>query len=386
MVGSLLFPRFFFRVPLFMVICRVVGSGYTSEIGRSVSSGSRETAVCTLAILYKVARNTPILLAANREENFSRPTQYPKIQAGTPRIVCGIDRQAGGPGWASTSSGSSWPSPIARSRFCPTSCASRGLLCRDLLDRRNARDAVEYAVKELSTGAYAGANYVCADGKFAAVVYGGNRVEVVELTPGLHTLTNGNLDDLQDERHEFIRRMLTLHTLDSAVTFLAVASRAFSRKPDAEGRRGVALSGGQYGTVSSTLLALSRKPQHSIYQYAPGPPCDCAYDDLSALLRQVLSAGRAQRRRRSMARSPATKRRKSRPRRSGRGEEETSWRDGRGAKEPLSSFLPPEKVVLCMSREFPNCLLGSMSDECHQLEKEGGGESHEHWQTDYRGH
>ncbi len=52
--------------------------------------------MCTLAILYRVARNTPILLAANREEYFSRPTQYPKIQPGVPRVVCGIDRQAGG--------------------------------------------------------------------------------------------------------------------------------------------------------------------------------------------------------------------------------------------------------------------------------------------------
>ena len=234
------------------------------------------------------------MLAANREENFSRPTQYPKIQAGTPRIVCGIDRQAGGT-WLGVNQFGLLAAVTNRPKLILSNdLRSRGLLCRDLLDRRNARDAVDYAVKELSSGSYAGANYLCADAKFAAVVYGGNRVEVVELTPGLHTLTNGNLNDFHDERHEFVRRMLTLHTLDSAVTFLAVASRAFSRKPDAEGRRGVALSGGLYGTVSSTLLALSRKPQHSIYQYAPGPPCDCAYDDLSALLRQVLSAGRRQ--------------------------------------------------------------------------------------------
>ena len=87
--------------------------------------------------------------------------------------------------------------------------------------------------------------------------------------------------------------MLTLHTLDSAVTFLAVASRAFSRKPDAEGRRGVVLTGGEFGTVSSTLLSLPRKIQHSIYQYCDGPPSERPYEDLSALLRQVLSAGRS---------------------------------------------------------------------------------------------
>ena len=248
--------------------------------------------MCTLAILYRVARNTPILLAANREEYFSRPTQYPKIQPGTPRVVCGIDRQAGGT-WLGVNQFGLLVLVTNRPKvLAPLEPRSRGLLCRDLLDRRNARDAVAYAVKELSDGGYAGANYLCADDKFAAVVYAGNRIEVAELSPGLHTLTNGDLDDPNDERHQFLRRMLTLHTLDSAVTFLAVASRACSRKPNDEGRRGVVLTGGEFGTVSSTLLSLSRKIQHSIYQYSPGPPSETPYDDLSALLRQVLSAGR----------------------------------------------------------------------------------------------
>jgi hypothetical protein len=42
--------------------------------------------------------------------------------------------------------------------------------------------------------------------------------------------------------------------------------------------------------VSSTLISLATRPQNSVYQYTAGPPCDVAYDDLSALLRQVLSA------------------------------------------------------------------------------------------------
>ena len=169
-------------------------------------------------------------------------------------MVCGIDRQAGGTWLGVNQFGLLVPVTNRPKVLAPLEPRSRGLLCRDLLDRRNARDAVDSAVKELSAGGYAGANYLCADDKYAAVVYGGNRVEVAELTPGLHTLTNGDLDDPNDERHQFLRRMLTLHTLDSAVTFLAVASRACSRKPNEEGRRGVVLTGGDYGTVSSTLL------------------------------------------------------------------------------------------------------------------------------------
>jgi hypothetical protein len=249
--------------------------------------------MCMMAILYRVARNCPILIAANREELFSRPTQYPKIQAGTPRTVCGTDRVAGGT-WLGVNQHGLLITVTNRPKAgAPLDPRSRGLLCRDLLDSRTAREASQRAVKELQTGCYAGANYVCLDAKFGAVVYGGNRIEVVELTPGLHTLSNGNLNDPHDQRHEFIQRMLTLHKLDSAVTFLAVASRAFSRKPDAEGRRGVVLTGGDFGTVSSSLIALARKMQHSIFQHCDGPPSDRPYEDLSALLRQVLSAGRS---------------------------------------------------------------------------------------------
>jgi len=131
---------------------------------------------------------------------------------------------------------------------------------------------------------------VPADARSAAVIYGGEKVEVVPLVPGLHIFSGGTMDDYDDSRQQFIRRLLTLHKLDSAVTFLAVASRSFSREPDASGRRGVVIKRPDYGTVSSTLLSLPTRTQNAVYQYAPGPPCDHAYDDLSALLRQVLSA------------------------------------------------------------------------------------------------
>ncbi|MFZ1934715.1 MAG: NRDE family protein [Thermoguttaceae bacterium] len=253
--------------------------------------------MCTLAILYRVARGTPILVAANREERFDRPTQYPKIQSGSPRVVCGTDRRAGGTWFGVNQNGLFCAVANRRKTSVPAEPRSRGLLCRELLELRSAREAAAHAAKELAKGSYAGANYICADGRYAAVVHGGDQIEIVELSPGLHIVTGGDVDDPKDERHQFVRRMLTLQNLDSAVAFLAVASRVFSRKPDSEGRRGVVLLGNEFGTVSSTLLSLPRKIQHAAYQYTPGPPCDYSYDDLSALLRQVLSTERSRRNR-----------------------------------------------------------------------------------------
>jgi len=245
--------------------------------------------MCILAIQYKTVRGAPILVAHNREERFDRPTQAPKIQSGKPRSICGIDRKAGGT-WLGVNQHGLLVVAANRTKMnVPPEPRSRGLLCRELLGMANARRAVQHAVAQLVRGTYAGVNYLCADAHFAAVVCGGDHVEAQELAPGLHVMTNGHLDDLYDERQEFVRRQLTLQKIESAVTFLAMASRAFARRPDGTGRRGIVLVGEEFGTVSSTLVSLPKKLQNSVFQYTDGPPCDKKYDDYSALLRQVLS-------------------------------------------------------------------------------------------------
>ncbi len=207
-------------------------------------------------------------------------------------MVCGIDRKAGGTWFGVNQHGLFAAVANRPKRSVSPEPRSRGLLCRELLGTRTAADAIELAVKELETGRYDGANYICADGTSGAVVYGGDTIEVVDLQPGLHLLTNGNLDDRSDPRQEFVRRLLTLQRLDSSVAFLAVASRTFSRKPDATGKRGVVIVGSERGTVSSSLLSLPSRSQNAVYQYAAGSPGDAPYDDVSALLRQVLSTDR----------------------------------------------------------------------------------------------
>jgi hypothetical protein len=45
------------------------------------------------------------------------------------------------------------------------------------------------------------------------------------------------------------------------------------------------------GTVSSTLVALGKKPRDAIYQFADGPPDQAKFEDYSPLLRDILSRG-----------------------------------------------------------------------------------------------
>ncbi|MBQ3388044.1 MAG: NRDE family protein [Thermoguttaceae bacterium] len=246
-----------------------------------------------LAIQYQTVADTPILLAVNREESPERPAQAPRIQSGRPRMVCGIDKKSGGT-WAGVNQHGMFVTVInAPKQNVPAEPRSRGLLCKDLLACRTAEEAIEKGAQELCEHPYAGCNIVCVDRTSGGVIYGSDVVEAEPLEPGLHIISENPLDDRDDPRQEFVRRQMTLQRIDSPVTFFAVACKTFARKTDSQGKWGVVIKKPDKVTVSSILLSLSQKNQRSIMQYAPGSPSEKSYEDISALLRQVLSTDRA---------------------------------------------------------------------------------------------
>lgn len=247
--------------------------------------------MCLLAIQYRLVPEAPVLVAANREEYFERSSTAPSIQSGKPRILCGIDQQAGGT-WLGVNQHGLFVGVANRRRLSPPMAPrSRGVLCREMLRCDSARGAVDTAMEELSTGLYDGANFICADGESGWVVHGTDDPEVVPLDEGLNIIGSRDLNDAGDERVAMARRLLTLQTLDSPVKFLAVASKVFARPPARPGRPSMVVREKDRGTVSSTLIALGTKPRDAIYQFAPGPPDKTKYEDYSPLLRDILSRG-----------------------------------------------------------------------------------------------
>jgi uncharacterized protein with NRDE domain len=247
--------------------------------------------MCLLAVQYKSVPEAPILVAANREEAYDRPTLIPSIQPGKPRVLSGVDAKAGGT-WLGVNQNGLFVGAANRYKvLLPASPRSRGLLTRDLLRANSARHAVDMAMEELTANKYEGVNFIIADYESGWAVHGGDDPEVVELEEGLNIISNFDLNDPRDERQKLAKRLLTLQTLDSAVKFLAVASKAFARPPAAEGRPGMVVKGKERGTVSSTLIALGKKPRDAIFQYANGSPENARYEDYSPLLRDILSRG-----------------------------------------------------------------------------------------------
>lgn len=261
------------------------------------------TSMCILAIQYQPDTDTPVLVAANREEAYERTALQPSIQSGKPRILCGIDQRASGT-WLGVNQHGLFVAACNRLKFNkPMNPPSRGILCRELLRSGSARRAVDQALDEISTGKYNGVNFVIADAESAWAVHGGDDYEAVPLEVGLSIIGNRDVNDPRDERVKLAQRLLTLQTLDSPVKFLAVASKVFARPASAPDRPSMVLRGSEHGTVSSTLLALGKKPRDAIYQYADGAPDQAKYEDYSPLLRDILSRGLREARTKSEARA-----------------------------------------------------------------------------------
>lgn len=244
-----------------------------------------------IAVQYQLVPEAPVLIAANREERFSRTSQNPSIQSGKPRVLCGFDKEANGT-WLGVNQNGLFVAVGNRRKELPTFISrSRGLLCLDMLRAESARQALEVCMEEVNSGKYQGANFVFADAESGWVVHAADEVNAVPLREGLNIISDRDLNDESDPRVDMAKRLLTLQMLDSPVKFLARASMVFARGPSPPGRPSIVMRGNEWGTVSSTLISLGAKPRDAIYQYSSGPPDRSKYEDFSPLLRDILSRG-----------------------------------------------------------------------------------------------
>jgi hypothetical protein len=166
----------------------------------------------------------------------------------------------------------------------PPQPRSRGLLTRELLAFPTAREAAAYVVTELERGTYAGCNFVCADADSATVVHGGDWLRVRPLPPGLHVLTNRDVNDASDVRAGHVLGWLADRNPHTADHCLAGLRQVCAHRPPEYPPICVHLE--NHGTVSSTLVALG---PDSLW-HAQGPPDRTPYADYSHLLRE-LAAG-----------------------------------------------------------------------------------------------
>jgi hypothetical protein len=203
----------------------------------------------------------------------------------TARAVAGTDPVAGGTWLGVNEHGVLVAITNRRKSDIPPQPRSRGLLARELLAFPSAATATDYALRQLDTGAYAGANYFCADASGATVIHAGDWLRSRPLPPGLHVLTNSDMNDPSDPRLVHVLNWLAQRRYQNSADCLAALAEICGQHE--AGAPPVCLHHTDGGTVSSTLIALPMPPAPWILRDAQGPPDRVPYEDRSALLREL---------------------------------------------------------------------------------------------------
>ncbi len=244
--------------------------------------------MCLLALFFRVAEDAAVVVGANREESYARGGEPPRLVEGPTRFVAGLDLTAGGT-WLGVNEHGLLVALTNRPKSrVPARPRSRGLLARDLLGCPSAGAAVDLATRELGRDLYAGCNVLCADADRAVVVQASDWLRVRPLPPGLHLLTNADVNDGSDRRLARASDWLRQWHYPAAQACI----RALRQLCSCTERDGldVCFRDADRGTVSSSLIALRKELSRSLYLHAQGPPDRTPYADCSSLLKQLVRA------------------------------------------------------------------------------------------------
>ncbi|HEY7863080.1 MAG TPA: NRDE family protein [Thermoanaerobaculia bacterium] len=240
--------------------------------------------MCTLIALHRCTPAAPLVVAANRDEQQSRPAEKPalRFERRLP-VVAPRDLRAGGTWIGVNSSGLLAAVTNRPTRSRDDARRSRGLVVLDALEHASARAAAE-ASGSLARDAYNPFNLFLADGRdaFAVVYEGAPRVSL--LAPGVHVICNADPDA---RTHPKVDRLLARAEAAAGLPpeRLLGALADVCRSHDGGGSPldDACIHGDGYGTRSSTLLRLG-EPGTGTFWFADGPPCRTPYEDFTSLL------------------------------------------------------------------------------------------------------
>ncbi len=250
--------------------------------------------MCLAVLLHQQIDQFPIVLAANREELYGRSSLSPHW-FGDQALFAGRDEAAGGTWLGINPHGlvvavtNRHDGQLAESKHPPEEkLRSRGLLCVDALKLESSKEALNWANDHLAGEQYSPFNLLMVDRHDAFVLHGSGRHRIVELEPGLHILSETDIDDADNRRVARTSELIGGRFDDNLSTAERVLKSVLVQHGDeACQEEWMCRHLTHGGTVSSALLAVPDDGLEAArYSFAPGPPCSNPYEDLSALLRE----------------------------------------------------------------------------------------------------
>ena len=247
--------------------------------------------MCTIAILLQSVDGAPLVIAANRDEMFARPTRPPEALA--PGLAGGVDVLSGGTWLAVRRDGRF--AAVTNQRVMappPSGLRSRGVVVRELA---LSDDPAGY-VTELDPTQYASMNLVWGDATAVSVAYlrrEGDKV-IEHLPSGNYVLCNDRLGSKGFPRGVRLAGAIAgmpLRWPDMTSALQAALADHTHEDPEpshlppdvARALTATCIHTPAYGTRSSTILAI-RPGETFAYLHADGPPCTTGFVDKLALL------------------------------------------------------------------------------------------------------
>jgi uncharacterized protein with NRDE domain len=213
--------------------------------------------MCLVFIGFRIPGCPRVLVGANREEARSRPMTSPvccRVGQGSRRcLLAGADHGPDGSfprmgTWLGVNDTGMVVAVTNRSDgelAWVDQTRSKGLLAVDLLGFERPEDATRFAGDELASGGFGGCNYLLAGRESAFLIEapGARAIRIAELTPGIHAMTNFDLDDPDDPRIRLVIESFDPHDFTASAARLCRDER-------------IIRAGDERGTISSSLISV----------------------------------------------------------------------------------------------------------------------------------
>lgn len=241
-----------------------------------------------MALMLRTVPDFPIVIAANRDEYYSRSALGPRVLQHRPMIWGGRDLKANGSWLGVNAHGlvvGLTNRRLSDEQLNDDDRRSRGLLCLDALCQHRPADVATWLASE-APDRYNPFNLLVMDTESALWIAYDGKPEVFWLEPGLHILANRNLNDGESLRVQRARDLVEPVQSRPLNELRSHLERACSdHQADVADRETLCMhrEKTRYGTVSSSILAIAPDLQHSRYLYAHGHPCKSTYHDYSYL-------------------------------------------------------------------------------------------------------
>ena len=235
--------------------------------------------MCVLLVHHRVRADAPVVLLANRDEDYDRTFDPPSRWPGAAGIVAPRDKRANGT-WIGTNAAGLVVAITNRpSEGPPRRLRSRGLLVADVLAHPDAGRAARWLDAHFRMHSYDAFNLLVLDRTSGVVVHhDDDGPRTLPVTPGTHMLTNFHEWDVAPVPGEGAPRKG--ETIDALLARLETL--AADRTTPLPGDHHICKVGKTRGTVSSTVLMLPKDPaKPARMRFAAGPPPSTPFKDVA---------------------------------------------------------------------------------------------------------